>query len=76
MPIYEYKCDKCGADFEALVRNSESRPECPECQSKTVTRRMSAPSTHASGSSSETPCGADCGGHAHSCGCHGACCCH
>ena len=74
MPIYEYKCAKCGADFEALVRSSE-KPECPECRSTDVSRRMSAPSAHTSGSA-DTPCSADCGGHNHSCGCKGGCCCH
>ena len=32
MPIYEYKCESCGATFEHLHRRlSEPAPDCPEC---------------------------------------------
>ena len=30
MPIYEYKCRKCGKRFEELVKIGET-PECPRC---------------------------------------------
>ncbi|MDO5309403.1 MAG: zinc ribbon domain-containing protein [Planctomycetia bacterium] len=71
MPIYEYKCDACGADFEALVRGSEE-PTCPDCNSPSVRKRMSAPSSpHVNGASADTPCGQP----RHSCGCGGNCCC-
>ena len=30
MPIYEYKCGKCGKRFEELVKIGET-PECPRC---------------------------------------------
>jgi putative FmdB family regulatory protein len=33
MPIFEYKCDSCGTQFEKLVRRSDA-PEsiaCPDC---------------------------------------------
>ncbi|MBR0225873.1 MAG: zinc ribbon domain-containing protein [Thermoguttaceae bacterium] len=68
MPIYEYKCNKCGATFEALIRSSSEAPQCPECNSKEVGRLMSAPAaSHSEGSS---------GGHSHSCGCGCNCHCH
>ena len=41
MPIYEYHCEKCGADFECLVFGGE-KPECRCCSSKKVRKRMSA----------------------------------
>ncbi|MBQ3453290.1 MAG: zinc ribbon domain-containing protein, partial [Thermoguttaceae bacterium] len=33
MPVYEYRCAKCQAEFELLIRGSQT-PACPECGSK------------------------------------------
>jgi putative FmdB family regulatory protein len=41
MPIYEYKCKKCGAHYEALVMGSEDAVECDKCGSKEKERLMS-----------------------------------
>ena len=30
MPIYDFRCDACGAEFEELVRAQEL-PRCPSC---------------------------------------------
>ncbi|MBI3981280.1 MAG: zinc ribbon domain-containing protein [Gemmatimonadetes bacterium] len=43
MPIYEYSCQKCGHQFELLVRG-RSTPACPSCTSKNLKRRWSLPS--------------------------------
>jgi putative FmdB family regulatory protein len=41
MPIYDYRCDKCGNDFEIEQRISESPiKKCPKCGGK-VTRLIS-----------------------------------
>lgn len=42
MPTYEYKCPKCGTEFEAVQKMS-ARPvaKCPKCGAKAV-RLMSA----------------------------------
>lgn len=40
MPIYEYDCQDCGRDFEQLVR-SDTVPECPQCQSTHLEKRLS-----------------------------------
>ncbi|MBQ7608559.1 MAG: zinc ribbon domain-containing protein [Desulfovibrionaceae bacterium] len=40
MPIYEYGCRKCGHEFEELVF-SDAAPNCPECGSNDVEKRMS-----------------------------------
>lgn len=34
MPMYEYHCEQCGAEFEELVSSStrDSEVECPECE--------------------------------------------
>ncbi len=44
MPIYEYRCEACGAKFELLRRLSDSDDEltCQECGSEKVTRQFSA----------------------------------
>ena len=33
MPIYEYRCPKCGADFELMRRMAEMNEptQCPKC---------------------------------------------
>jgi putative FmdB family regulatory protein len=41
MPIYEYACNKCGHEFEALVR-SGAVPDCPGCRSTDLDRKLSA----------------------------------
>jgi putative FmdB family regulatory protein len=41
MPIYEYKCNACGNQFETLVMGG-SKPECPSCDSPNLARLMSA----------------------------------
>ncbi len=41
MPIYEYKCNGCGKEFETLVMG-KTEPECPGCDSRDLTRLMSA----------------------------------
>ena len=41
MPIYEFTCPKCKAEFEDLVRGPKDKVACPECGSKRVTRKMS-----------------------------------
>ncbi len=42
MPIYEYKCRKCGHKFEKLVFGEE-KIKCPKCQSGMVKKLISAP---------------------------------
>lgn len=38
MPCFEYKCQDCGIDFEALVLSLKQMTEvdCPRCQSKKI----------------------------------------
>ena len=45
MPIYEYKCSKCGHQFEIIQRFSDNPIEtCPECEENSVKKLVSAPS--------------------------------
>jgi len=57
MPIYEYRCEKCGRTFEELRRMSQSDEglKCPYCESERVKRQMSAFATRGG-------CGAPAGG--------------
>jgi putative FmdB family regulatory protein len=42
MPLYEYACEECGHEFEALVFSGDE-PECPACRSRKLHRAMSVP---------------------------------
>ena len=51
MPIYEYRCEACNHEFEALVR-AAAAPACEKCSSPKLERLLSLPaikseSTHA-----------------------------
>jgi putative FmdB family regulatory protein len=43
MPIYEYTCRSCGENFDQLrnVNDLDSDVECPKCQKKNASRKMS-----------------------------------
>ncbi len=40
MPIFEYRCGKCGHEFETLI-SSSSKPECPKCGSSKLDKKLS-----------------------------------
>ena len=42
MPIYEYNCDGCGNQFEALLLKADEEIKCPNCSSAKVSKKMSA----------------------------------
>jgi putative FmdB family regulatory protein len=76
MPIYEYICDDCNAEFEKIVINKQQEIVCPKCSSKKNTIRLSVFSSatgSGNGSSSKSSGGFTgggggcCGG---GCGCH------
>lgn len=42
MPIYEYKCAKCGNELEVMHKVSDPNPtECPKCHEPALARLMS-----------------------------------
>jgi putative FmdB family regulatory protein len=52
MPIYEYRCERCGKTFEKRRNISEADRgiECPECASEEIERLLSAFATTGCGS--------------------------
>lgn len=45
MPIYEYRCDGCGHELEALQKISDAPLErCPQCEQPQLRKMVSAPS--------------------------------
>lgn len=43
MPIYEYRCNQCGHELEAIQKLSESRlTHCPACETDGLQKRISA----------------------------------
>ncbi|WP_152052666.1 FmdB family zinc ribbon protein [Tautonia marina] len=55
MPLYEYHCDACDRDFEALVRSASDTPKCPSCGASELTKQFSVPaSARSSGSASSS----------------------
>ncbi len=42
MPIFEYKCEDCGTQFDLLVSYSERKNvQCPQCSSSRVEQLLS-----------------------------------
>jgi putative FmdB family regulatory protein len=41
MPIYEYRCQRCGSEFELLQASIDRAACCPECGSARLKKRFS-----------------------------------
>ena len=64
MPIYEYKCEECGAVTERLQKSmqGEKKPACSKCGSSKTSRILSTSFVSVKGGSSSqgaTCCGRD-----------------
>ncbi len=76
MPIYEYVCDDCGAEYERIVLNASTKVTCPKCASAKSTIQLSVFAAHGNGAkSSSGPSGSSSGSSGGGC-CGGACGCH
>jgi len=42
MPIHEFHCRECSADFELLLKEKNPAPQCPQCGSANVEKKMSS----------------------------------
>jgi putative FmdB family regulatory protein len=68
MPIYEYRCAACEAEFEKLVQGAAT-VVCPACESARVNRRLSVFGTRVGGSVAASAPAASGGCCAGGCGC-------
>ncbi|MCA8982285.1 MAG: zinc ribbon domain-containing protein [Planctomycetaceae bacterium] len=59
MPLFEYRCEACDAEFELLVRAAET-PRCPQCQSARLSKLLSAPAGHVQGKNMSLPIAGGC----------------
>jgi putative FmdB family regulatory protein len=51
MPIYEYVCNECGHEFDALQKMSDPPlSDCPDCKKTALKKKISAPGFRLSGS--------------------------
>ena len=64
MPIFEYQCTACANEFQTLVRPSWPAPECPECHSTELRKKLSAFAAVLGSSAAQQDMPAAC----HSCG--------
>jgi len=77
VPIFEYRCRKCGRVFEQLVRAAREVVECPSCASRSVAKLLSVPSAPRTARAGVTPGGGGGdGGDGGGCCSGGGCGCH
>jgi putative FmdB family regulatory protein len=74
MPIYEYKCDKCGEVNEFIVFGDDETLQCKTCSSTKLTKLMSAHNTTSSSPQFGGMPSGGCCGSPNSCGTPGSCC--
>ena len=48
MPTYEYQCQSCNNEFQAMHKISDAAPACPKCGCE-VKKKLSAPAVHGGG---------------------------
>jgi putative FmdB family regulatory protein len=75
MPIYEYRCEKCGQVNEFLILGKLEQLLCKQCGSEDLTKLLSAHNTVNAPSHGRTePGSGGCCGTPNSCGTPGSCC--
>lgn len=60
MPIFEYICQECDHQFEALVYGKE-KAECPKCHGRKLAPQLSVFAVSAKATASSTPAAGPCG---------------
>jgi len=75
MPIYEYRCERCGQVNEFLILTKQEQVHCKQCGGKDLKRLLSAHNTSSSSSRRlPEPGSGGCCGTPNSCGTPGSCC--
>ena len=44
MPIFDFKCKKCGTETELIVKDYMQTVHCPKCITEIMQRQVAAPS--------------------------------
>lgn len=44
MPIFDYRCKKCGLETEMMVKDYMEERRCPVCHTQPMERQVAAPS--------------------------------
>ena len=61
MPLYEFRCPKCGHEFEQIVFLSDKGPvKCPECGAPKPDRLLSVFSSSTTGTRAEASVSSQC----------------
>ena len=60
MPIFEYVCEKCQHEFEALVFGNE-KAACPKCHSKKLEPQLSVFAAQSKSGAASMPTSGACG---------------
>ena len=63
MPIYEYRCEKCGQVNEFLILGKQEQLSCKQCGSEDLTKLLSAHNTSNSSSQKFEPGSGGVAGH-------------
>ncbi len=75
MPIYEYRCERCGQVSEYLIMNRQEQMACKQCGSESLTKILSAHNTPSNTLRKlPDPGSGSCCGTPNSCGTPGSCC--
>lgn len=69
MPIFEYRCRDCNAQFETIVLSAREKVACPKCRSGAVDKQLSVFSAPATAKEA-TASGGSCACTPQTCGCH------
>jgi len=75
MPIYEYRCEKCGEVNEFLILTKQEQIHCKQCGSEDLTKLLSVHNISSNSSRGfGEPGSSGCCGTPNSCGTPGSCC--
>ncbi len=61
MPIFEYVCDDCEKQFEAILLREDQEVRCPECSSRSVEKQLSTFAVSSGSANTAAPSSAACG---------------
>lgn len=59
MPIYEFRCQSCGHQFEHITRG-EAKPSCPKCEGEQLEKMLSVFAVGAGSPSASIPADSPC----------------